>query len=94
MVTPAGTARRPPSCTRLVGPGIFTDDHGPTVHLLDSHGYLVSFRFGADGAAQYSARYVETTAKQEEHDAGGASWLFTHRGPFSMLGWGSCVLCL
>ena len=87
MVTPAGTARRPPPCTRLVGPGMFADDHGSTVHLLDGHGYLGSFRFGADSAAYYSAWYVETTAKREEHDAGGASWRFMHRGPFSVLRW-------
>jgi 9-cis-beta-carotene 9',10'-cleaving dioxygenase len=64
---------------------MFTDDHESTVHLLDGHGYLGSFRFGTDSAALYSARYVETTAKREEHDAGGVSWRFTHRGPFSVL---------
>ena len=39
------------------------------MHLLDGHGYLGSFCFGADGAVQYSTRYVETMAKREEHDA-------------------------
>jgi hypothetical protein len=67
---------------------MFADDHGSNVHLLDGHGYLGSFRFGTNGAAQYSVRYVETTAKREEHDAGGVSWRFTHRGPFSVLRWG------
>lgn len=75
----------------LAGPGMFTDDHGSTVHPLDGHGYLRSFRFDASGAAHYSARYVETAAKREEHDAGGASWRFTHRGPFSVLQGGSRV---
>ena len=74
MVKLAGTARRPPPCTRLAGPGMFADDHGSTVHLLDGHGYLGSFRFGADSAAYYSAWYVETTAKREEHDVGSTSW--------------------
>jgi 9-cis-beta-carotene 9',10'-cleaving dioxygenase len=64
---------------------MFADDHGSTVHLLDGHGYLGSFRFGADGAVYYSARYVETTAQREEHNAGGASWRFTRWGPFSVL---------
>lgn len=42
---------------------MFADDHGSTVHPLDSHGYLRSFRFGADGVAHYSTRYVEMVAK-------------------------------
>lgn len=75
----------------LTGPGIFTDDHGSTVHPLDGHGYLRAFRFGADGAARYSARFVETAAKREEHDAPRASWRFTHRGPFSVLQGGARV---
>ncbi|KAG8100967.1 hypothetical protein GUJ93_ZPchr0294g2701 [Zizania palustris] len=29
----------------LTGPGMFSDDHGSTVHPLDGHGYLRSFRF-------------------------------------------------
>ncbi|RLM65264.1 carotenoid cleavage dioxygenase [Panicum miliaceum] len=69
----------------LAGPGMFADDHGSTVHPLDGHGYLRAFRFGG-GGARYSARYVETAAKREEHDAGGASW--------SVLRWGGRVLCL
>ncbi|CAN6235833.1 unnamed protein product [Urochloa humidicola] len=72
----------------LAGPGMFSDDHGSTVHPLDGHGYLRAFRFGGGGAggASYSARYVETAAKTEEHEGGGASsWRFTHRGPFSVL---------
>ncbi|TKW05825.1 hypothetical protein SEVIR_7G201400v4 [Setaria viridis] len=80
----------------LAGPGMFTDDHGSTVHPLDGHGYLRAFHFGgggADGAAaaQYSARYVETAAKREEQGAGGTSWRFTHRGPFSVLQGGARV---
>ena len=74
----------------LAGPGMFADDHGSTVHPLDGHGYLRAFRFGGAGAS-YSARYVETAAKREEHDAGGASWRFTHRGPFSVLQGGARV---
>jgi len=71
---------------------MFTDDHGSTVHPLDGHGYLRSFRFGSDGApARYSARYVETAAKREEHDAPRSSWRFTHRGPFSVLQGGDRV---
>ncbi|CAD6262814.1 unnamed protein product [Miscanthus lutarioriparius] len=82
----------------LAGPGMFADDHGSTVHPLDGHGYLRSFRFGGaddgvEATAHYSARYVETAAKREEHDdAGGASsWQFTHRGPFSVLQGGNRV---
>ncbi|KAL6651164.1 hypothetical protein ACP70R_010089 [Stipagrostis hirtigluma subsp. patula] len=75
----------------LAGPGLFTDDHGSTVHPLDGHGYLRAFRFRpGDRAVHYSARYVETAAKREEH-VGGASWRFTHRGPFSVLQGGSRV---
>ncbi|CAL5030678.1 unnamed protein product [Urochloa decumbens] len=73
----------------LAGPGMFSDDHGSTVHPLDGHGYLRAFRFGAGGEATYSARYVETAAKREEH--GASSWRFTHRGPFSVLQGGSRV---
>nr|CAB3485330.1 unnamed protein product [Digitaria exilis] len=77
----------------LAGPGMFTDDHGSTVHPLDGHGYLRAFRFsGGNGAAaaHYSARYVETAAKREEHEAS-SSWRFTHRGPFSVLQGGTQV---
>lgn len=68
----------------FAGPEMFADNHEFTVHSLDSHGYLCSFRFGADVVVHYSVRYVETAARQEEHDAGGASWWFTHLGPFSV----------
>jgi 9-cis-beta-carotene 9',10'-cleaving dioxygenase len=40
----------------LAGPGLFSDDHGSTVHPLDGHGYLRAFRFGANGAVDYTAR--------------------------------------
>uniref|UniRef100_A0ACD5UTZ5 Uncharacterized protein n=1 Tax=Avena sativa TaxID=4498 RepID=A0ACD5UTZ5_AVESA len=68
----------------LAGPGMFSDDHGSIVHPLDGHGYLRSFRFHPDRGVHYSARYVETAAKTEEK-GDGASWRFTHRGPFSVL---------
>ncbi|XP_062226354.1 carotenoid cleavage dioxygenase 7, chloroplastic-like [Phragmites australis] len=74
----------------LVGPGLFSDDHGSTVHPLDGHGYLRSFRFDTNRTVHYSARYVETAAKREEN-ADDASWRFTHRGPFSVLQGGSRV---
>jgi hypothetical protein len=74
----------------LAGPGLFSDDHGSTVHPLDGHGYLRVFRFDAGRAVHYSARYVETAAKREEH-VGDASWRFTHRGPFSVLQGGTRV---
>ncbi|GJN26810.1 hypothetical protein PR202_gb14770 [Eleusine coracana subsp. coracana] len=76
----------------LAGPGLFSDDHGSIVHPLDGHGYLRAFRFDATSrAVHYSARYVETAAKREEHDAAAASWRFTHRGPFSVLQGGNRV---
>ncbi|KAI5011489.1 hypothetical protein ZWY2020_013626 [Hordeum vulgare] len=68
----------------LAGPGMFSDDHGSTVHPLDGHGYLRSFRFHPGDGVHYAARYVETAAKTEEK-GDGASWRFTHRGPFSVL---------
>ncbi|KAM3388980.1 hypothetical protein ACQJBY_011238 [Aegilops geniculata] len=68
----------------LAGPGMFSDDHGSIVHPLDGHGYLRSFRFHPDDGVHYAARYVETAAKMEEK-GDGASWRFTHRGPFSVL---------
>uniref|UniRef100_A0A0E0KTL0 Carotenoid cleavage dioxygenase 7 n=1 Tax=Oryza punctata TaxID=4537 RepID=A0A0E0KTL0_ORYPU len=75
----------------LAGPGIFSDDHGSTVHPLDGHGYLRSFRFRpGDSTVHYSARFVETAAKREE-SRDGASWRFTHRGPFSVLQGGKKV---
>lgn len=76
----------------LAGPGLFSDDHGSTVHPLDGHGYLRAFRFdAASHTVHYSARYVETAAKREEHDVNNASWRFTHRGPFSVLQGGARV---
>lgn len=39
----------------------------------------------------WNERYVETAAKREEHDVEGASWRFTHRGPFSVLQGGNRV---
>ncbi|WRX09617.1 Carotenoid oxygenase - like 2 [Theobroma cacao] len=70
----------------LAGPGLFTDDHGSTVHPLDGHGYLRAFSI--DGAARevkFMARYVKTEAQAEEHDPVTDTWQFTHRGPFSVL---------
>ncbi|KAJ1702269.1 hypothetical protein LUZ63_002048 [Rhynchospora breviuscula] len=67
----------------LVGPGLFSDDHGSTVHPLDGHGYLRSFDISNDRVA-YSARYVSTDAEKEERK-GKKEWRFTHRGPFSVL---------
>ena len=47
----------------LAGPGMFSDDHGSTVHPLDGHGYLRSFRFRPNhGAVHYSARYALTSS--------------------------------
>ncbi|WOL00248.1 carotenoid cleavage dioxygenase 7, chloroplastic [Canna indica] len=71
----------------LAGPGIFSDDHGSTVHPLDGHGYLRAFDFrgGDGGACWYSARYVATEAQREEREAATGRWRFTHRGPFSVL---------
>ncbi|GMI67571.1 carotenoid cleavage dioxygenase 7 [Hibiscus trionum] len=70
----------------LTGPGLFTDDHGSTVHPLDGHGYLRAFSI--DGVAKevkFMAKYVKTEAQVEEHDAATDTWQFTHRGPFSVL---------
>lgn len=71
----------------LAGPGLFSDDHGSTVHPLDGHGYLRAFDFGSDGrrGVRYSARYVATGAQREERDEETGGWRFTHRGPFSVL---------
>ncbi|MQM13634.1 hypothetical protein Taro_046560 [Colocasia esculenta] len=70
----------------LAGPGLFSDDHGSTVHPLDGHGYLRAFDFEPRGrAVKYSARYVATGAQREERDEGTGGWRFTHRGPFSVL---------
>ncbi|XP_072986928.1 carotenoid cleavage dioxygenase 7, chloroplastic [Typha latifolia] len=76
----------------LAGPGLFSDDHGSTVHPLDGHGYLRAFDFDSSGAVRYSARYVATAAEREERNGdGGKMWRFTHRGPFSVLKGGKRV---
>ncbi|GMY23290.1 carotenoid cleavage dioxygenase 7, chloroplastic [Fagus crenata] len=70
----------------LAGPGLFTDDHGSTVHPLDGHGYLRAFTFdGFTREVKFMARYVKTQAQVEEHDPVTDTWQFTHRGPFSVL---------
>lgn len=70
----------------LAGPGLFTDDHGSTVHPLDGHGYLRAFHIdGNKRKATFTAKYVKTEAKKEEHDPVTDTWRFTHRGPFSVL---------
>ncbi|KAG6432319.1 hypothetical protein SASPL_103894 [Salvia splendens] len=76
----------------LTGPGLFSDDHGSTVHPLDGHGYLRSFRIdAAAGRVDFAARYVETEAQAEERDRDTGEWRFTHRGPFSVLKGGNMV---
>lgn len=76
----------------LAGPGLFTDDHGSTVHPLDGHGYLRAFTFdGASRVVKFMARYVRTQAQVEEHDPVTGTWRFTHRGPFSVLKGGQKV---
>ncbi|XP_059446418.1 carotenoid cleavage dioxygenase 7, chloroplastic [Corylus avellana] len=70
----------------LVGPGLFADDHGSTVHPLDGHGYLRAFTFDeVSREVTFMARYVKTHAQVEEHDPVTDTWRFTHRGPFSVL---------
>ncbi|EXB37597.1 hypothetical protein L484_021802 [Morus notabilis] len=69
----------------LAGPGIFSDDHGSTVHPLDGHGYLRAFAFGENNVVKFMARYVKTEAQEEEHQSGTDMWRFTYRGPFSVL---------
>jgi 9-cis-beta-carotene 9',10'-cleaving dioxygenase len=70
----------------LVGPGLFADDHGSTVHPLDGHGYLRAFTFDElSREVKFMARYVKTHAQVEEHDPVTDTWRFTHRGPFSVL---------
>ncbi|KAH7862767.1 hypothetical protein Vadar_009218 [Vaccinium darrowii] len=76
----------------LTGPGLFSDDHGSTVHPLDGHGYLRSFKIdGAKGEVKFMARYIETEAQVEERDPETGRWRFTHRGPFSVLKGGKMV---
>lgn len=70
----------------LTGPGLFTDDHGSTVHPLDGHGYLRAFKIdGVKREVMFMAKYVKTEAQVEEHDSVTNKWRFTHRGPFSVL---------
>ncbi|GKU88476.1 hypothetical protein SLEP1_g2736 [Rubroshorea leprosula] len=70
----------------LIGPGLFSDDHGSTVHPLDGHGYLRAFNIdGVNKEAKFMAKYVKTEAQVEEHDPITDKWHFTHRGPFSVL---------
>ncbi|VFQ94609.1 unnamed protein product [Cuscuta campestris] len=70
----------------LTGPGLFTDDHGSTVHPLDGHGYLRAFEInGKTGRATFMSRYIRTEAHKEERDPRTGGWRFTHRGPFSVL---------
>ncbi|KAI4354753.1 hypothetical protein L6164_003596 [Bauhinia variegata] len=70
----------------LTGPGLFTDDHGSTVHPLDGHGYLRAFSIdNVTKRVTYMAKYVRTEAQVEEHDPETNTWRFTHRGPFSVL---------
>ncbi|CAN0847727.1 Carotenoid cleavage dioxygenase 7, chloroplastic [Linum grandiflorum] len=87
----------------LAGPGLFSDDHGSTVHPLDAHGYVKSFRITEaeeeeeeEGrrvrkVVSYMAKYVKTEAQMEEHDEETDTWRFTHRGPFSLLKGGKRV---
>ncbi|CAM6021887.1 unnamed protein product [Sphagnum balticum] len=70
----------------LCGPGILSDDHGSQVHPLDGHGYLRKFLFtGASCPVMYSARYINTEARQQEFDKENKTWKFTYRGAFSLL---------
>ncbi|XP_051138318.1 carotenoid cleavage dioxygenase 7, chloroplastic [Andrographis paniculata] len=76
----------------LTGPGMFSDDHGSTVHPLDGHGYLRAFRIDARRRkVHFTARYIETEAQAEERDGETGEWRFTHRGPFSVLKGGKMV---
>ncbi|PIM98083.1 9-cis-beta-carotene 9',10'-cleaving dioxygenase [Handroanthus impetiginosus] len=76
----------------LTGPGLFSDDHGSTVHPLDGHGYLRTFKVdGARGKVEFMAKYIETEAQAEERDPATGEWRFTHRGPFSVLKGGKMV---
>ncbi|KAL2536555.1 carotenoid cleavage dioxygenase 7 [Forsythia ovata] len=76
----------------LTGPGLFSDDHGSTVHPLDGHGYLRAFTIdGTNGQVKFMARYIQTEAQSEERDPVTGKWRFTHRGPFSVLKGGKMV---
>ncbi|RYR54788.1 hypothetical protein S245_021327 [Arachis hypogaea] len=74
----------------LTGPGLFSDDHGSTVHPLDGHGYLRAFTID-NNKVTYMAKYIKTEAQVEEHDPETDTWRFTHRGPFSVLKGGKKV---
>ncbi|XP_022853922.1 carotenoid cleavage dioxygenase 7, chloroplastic-like [Olea europaea var. sylvestris] len=70
----------------LTRPGLFSDDHGSTVHPLDGHGYLRAFTIdGSKGQVKFMAKYIQTEEQSEEHDPVIGKWRFTHRGPFSVL---------
>ncbi|CAH9097971.1 unnamed protein product [Cuscuta epithymum] len=76
----------------LTGPGLFTDDHGSTVHPLDGHGYLRAFQIDtATGQVTFRSRYIQTEAHEEERDIETGQWRFTHRGPFSVLRGGKMI---
>ncbi|CAI9786031.1 unnamed protein product [Fraxinus pennsylvanica] len=76
----------------LTGLGLFSDDHGSTVHPLDGHGYLRAFTIdGSKGQVKVMARYIQTEAKSEERDPMTGKWRFTHQGPFSVLKGGKMV---
>ncbi|KAK1587484.1 hypothetical protein Q3G72_013346 [Acer saccharum] len=70
----------------LAGPGMFSEDHGSSVHPLDGHGYVRAFEIdGGGGEVRFMAKYVKTEAHVEERDVESGTWRFTHRGPFSLL---------
>ncbi|TXG59840.1 hypothetical protein EZV62_014413 [Acer yangbiense] len=66
----------------LADPGMFSDDHGSSVHPLDGHGYVRAFEIdGGGGEVRFMLEYVKT----EAHDVESGTWRFTHLGPFSLL---------
>ncbi|KAG1362290.1 hypothetical protein COCNU_10G005090 [Cocos nucifera] len=66
----------------LAGPGLFIDDHGFTIYLLDGHGYFCVFSFAGDeGTMLYSVRFMEMQAKREQQEEEIGQWRFMHRGP-------------
>ncbi|KAE8691192.1 hypothetical protein F3Y22_tig00110890pilonHSYRG00028 [Hibiscus syriacus] len=69
----------------LTGPGLFTDDHGSTVHPLDGHGYLRAFRI--DGAA----KQVKFMAKGKRF---GNVKVMKNVANTGVLRWGGRLLCL
>ncbi|KAE8766377.1 carotenoid cleavage dioxygenase 7, chloroplastic [Hordeum vulgare] len=49
----------------LARPGMFSDDHGSTVHPLDGHGFPAgSFRFNPGDGVHYAARYTTKQASR------------------------------